>query len=91
MTGADALVASFLAHGVQRLYVYPGGTIAPIFDAALARGIELITARHEQGAGYGALAESVCRCAQQPEDDDADIAAYVLVTGALAWAPAGAG
>lgn len=56
MTGADALVASFLAHGVQRLYVYPGGTIAPIFDAALARGIELITARHEQGAGYGALA-----------------------------------
>lgn len=56
MIGAEFIVDSFLAHGLRRLFVYPGGTIAPIFDAALARGVELVTARHEQGAGYCALA-----------------------------------
>lgn len=55
-TGAEVLVESFLAHRIHRLFVYPGGTIAPIFDAAQAVGIELVTARHEQGAGYMALA-----------------------------------
>lgn len=56
MIGAELIVDSFVAHGVGRLFVYPGGTIAPILDQALARQLELITARHEQGAGYAALA-----------------------------------
>lgn len=55
-TGADAIVDSFVRQGVRRLYIYPGGTIASIFEAAVPRGIELFTARHEQGAGYAALA-----------------------------------
>ena len=56
--GADAVADAFERHGITRLYVFPGGTIAPIFVAALSRGIEIFTARHEQGAGYSALAAS---------------------------------
>src|SRR5579863_1962257 len=54
--GAHAIVDAFERHGIDRLYVFPGGTIAPVFDEAVARGIEIFTARHEQGAGYAALA-----------------------------------
>ncbi len=54
--GAHAIVDAFEHHGIERLYVFPGGTIAPVFDEAVARGIEIFTARHEQGAGYAALA-----------------------------------
>jgi acetolactate synthase-1/2/3 large subunit len=56
--GAHAIVDAFERHGITRLHVFPGGTIAPIFDAAIPRGIEIFTARHEQGAGYSALAEA---------------------------------
>ncbi|HLW96518.1 MAG TPA: thiamine pyrophosphate-binding protein [Solirubrobacteraceae bacterium] len=54
--GAHAIVDAFERHEIERLYVFPGGTIAPVFDEAVARGIEIFTARHEQGAGYAALA-----------------------------------
>ena len=54
--GAHAIVDAFERHGIERLYVFPGGTIAPVFDEAVARGIEIFTARHEQGAGYAGLA-----------------------------------
>lgn len=56
--GAHAIVDAFARNGITRLHVFPGGTIAPIFDAAIPRGIEIFTARHEQGAGYSALAEA---------------------------------
>lgn len=56
--GAHAIVDAFERHGITRVHVFPGGTIAPIFDAAIPRGIEIFTARHEQGAGYSALAEA---------------------------------
>jgi acetolactate synthase I/II/III large subunit len=54
--GAHAIVDAFERHGIERIYVFPGGTIAPVFDEAVARGIEIFTARHEQGAGYAAVA-----------------------------------
>jgi acetolactate synthase I/II/III large subunit len=60
-TGADAVADAFVRHGIERLHVFPGGTIAPVFEAALARGIEIYTARHEQGAGYAALAAARLR------------------------------
>ncbi len=56
--GAHAIVDAFERHGIERLYVFPGGTIAPVFDEAVARGMEIFTARHEQGAGYAALADA---------------------------------
>lgn len=59
--GADAVADAFVRHGIERIHVFPGGTIAPIFAAALARGIDIFTARHEQGAGYAALAAARLR------------------------------
>ncbi len=61
MLGADAVADAFARHGIERIHVFPGGTIAPVFEAALARGIEIFTARHEQGAGYAALAAARLR------------------------------
>jgi acetolactate synthase-1/2/3 large subunit len=60
--GADAVADAFVRHGIERIHVFPGGTIAPVFEAAIARGIEIFTARHEQGAGYAALAAARLRC-----------------------------
>jgi acetolactate synthase I/II/III large subunit len=59
--GADAVAEAFVRHGIERIHVFPGGTIAPVFEAALARGIDIFTARHEQGAGYAALAAARLR------------------------------
>jgi acetolactate synthase-1/2/3 large subunit len=59
--GADAIVDAFVRHGIGRVHVFPGGTIAPIFESALSRGIDIFTARHEQGAGYAALAAARLR------------------------------
>jgi len=56
MTGADIIIDTLMARGIQRLYVFPGGTIAPLLDIAKQRGLEIFCARHEQGAGYAALA-----------------------------------
>jgi acetolactate synthase-1/2/3 large subunit len=56
ITGAEIILDSFSTHGISRIFVYPGGTIAPILDVALSRGVEIVTPRHEQGAGYAALA-----------------------------------
>lgn len=59
--GADAIADAFVRHGIEQIYVFPGGTIAPVFEAAIARGIDIFTARHEQGAGYAALAAARLR------------------------------
>lgn len=61
MLGADAIANAFVHHGVERVHVFPGGTIAPIFESVLARGIDIFTARHEQGAGYAAVAAARLR------------------------------
>src|SRR5579863_9014032 len=61
MLGADAIADAFVRHGIERIHVFPGGTIAPIFESAIARGIDIFTARHEQGAGYAALAAARLR------------------------------
>jgi acetolactate synthase-1/2/3 large subunit len=53
--GADAIVDSFVRQELKRLFVFPGGTIAPILDIAIQRGLEIVCTRHEQGAGYAAL------------------------------------
>lgn len=56
MTGADVIANIFKNHGLKRVFTFPGGTIAPLFDALVRHGIEIVCARHEQGAGYMALA-----------------------------------
>ncbi len=53
MNGADAILRSLEAEGVEVVFGVPGGAILPTYDA-LARGttIRHVLARHEQGAGH---------------------------------------
>jgi acetolactate synthase-1/2/3 large subunit len=54
--GADLVLDAFLRHQVKHVFIYPGGTIAPILDRIEKRSrIEIVCPRTEQGAGYAAL------------------------------------
>src|SRR5512133_1614998 len=55
VTGAQALVKSLVAEGVDVVFGYPGGVVLPLFDALYdAEGIRTILTRHEQGATHAA-------------------------------------
>jgi acetolactate synthase-1/2/3 large subunit len=58
--GADAVIRSLEAEGVEVVFGIPGGAVLPLYDA-LARGTTLrhVLARHEQGAGH--MAEGYAR------------------------------
>ena len=60
MNGADAVLRSLEAEGVDVAFGLPGGAILPIYDA-FARGTSIrhVLARHEQGAGH--MAEGFAR------------------------------
>ena len=60
MNGADAILRSLEAEGVELVFGLPGGAILPLYDA-LARGttVRHVLARHEQGAGH--MAEGYAR------------------------------
>ena len=53
MRGADAILRSLEAEGVEVMFGIPGGAIMPTYDA-MARGttVRHVLARHEQGAGH---------------------------------------
>ncbi|MCP4292708.1 MAG: thiamine pyrophosphate-binding protein [bacterium] len=65
MTGALSMAQVIRDQGLKRVFTFPGGTIAPLYDALSQLGIEIVCARHEQGAGYMALAAS--RLTGQPQ------------------------
>lgn len=56
LSGAEIIMESFHANGIKTIFLFPGGTIAPILDLAVKANIRLFCARHEQGAGYAGLA-----------------------------------
>ena len=60
MLGADAILRSLEAEGVEVMFGLPGGAVLPTYDA-IARGttIRHVLARHEQGAGH--MAEGYAR------------------------------
>jgi acetolactate synthase-1/2/3 large subunit len=60
MVGADAILRSMEAEGVEVCFGIPGGAILPTYDA-FARGstVRHVLARHEQGAGH--MAEGYAR------------------------------
>jgi len=60
MNGADAILRSLEAEGVDVMFGIPGGAIMPTYDA-MARGttVRHVLARHEQGAGH--MAEGYAR------------------------------
>lgn len=55
---ADSVIDFISRLGIDTLHNYPGGTIAPLLDACVRFGIRVITSRHEQGAGYAAIAQA---------------------------------
>ncbi len=54
MTGAAAVAATLAGHGVDTVFGIPGTHNLALYEALSARGMRLVTPRHEQGAGYAA-------------------------------------
>jgi acetolactate synthase I/II/III large subunit len=53
---ADWIAVYLRTKGIERVFVYPGGTIAPLVNALIDKGILIDVFKSEQGAGYAALA-----------------------------------
>lgn len=56
LNGAEAVIKSLIAEGVETIFGYPGGAIMPIYDALYGYEDQLkhILVRHEQGATHAA-------------------------------------
>ena len=54
-TSGASVIAEFLKQKIEKVFLYPGGTIAPILDELEKRSIKMYTARSEQGAGFAAV------------------------------------
>jgi acetolactate synthase-1/2/3 large subunit len=56
LTGAEIVMQSLLAEGVETIFGYPGGAIMPIYDALydVQDEIKHVLVRHEQGAIHAA-------------------------------------
>ena len=57
-TGADEVIKALKKNKIKEVFVYPGGTIAPVLDLIEKNKINIFCSRHEQGAGYAAIAAS---------------------------------
>lgn len=55
MLGAEIIAKTLKSVGVERVFLFPGGTIAPLLDALIKEGIDYFCTRNEQGAGYAAI------------------------------------
>ncbi|MEW5420341.1 thiamine pyrophosphate-dependent enzyme [Amorphus sp. 3PC139-8] len=56
---ADLLVRSLIRHGVDRVFCVPGESYLSVLDAMVdAREIQVVTTRHEGGAGFMAVADA---------------------------------
>ena len=55
-TGAEAVMKSLVAEGVDTIFGYPGGAIMPIYDALYdyVSAVNHVLVRHEQGAIHAA-------------------------------------
>ena len=54
VTGAESLIRSLEASGVDVVFGIPGGAILPAYDPLIESSIKHILMRHEQGAGHAA-------------------------------------
>ena len=55
MNGSKYIAETLKKLGIKRVYLYPGGTIAPLLDDLVKCGIDYICSISEQGAGYAAI------------------------------------
>ena len=56
ISGAEAIIKSFLSEGIDTVFGYPGGAIIPVYDVLYRYQKELhhILVRHEQAAIHAA-------------------------------------
>src|SRR5919108_3023167 len=65
LTGAEIFVESLKREGVTTLFALPGGVVLKIFDVLYQqKDIEVVLARHEQGAGH--MAEGYAKATGKP-------------------------
>jgi len=65
LTGAQIVIESLLAEGVDTIFGYPGGAILPTYDALMQNpALRHILVRHEQGAAH--MAEGYARVSGRP-------------------------
>ncbi|HVC43641.1 MAG TPA: biosynthetic-type acetolactate synthase large subunit [Candidatus Binataceae bacterium] len=64
LTGAQIVIESLMAEGVDVIFGYPGGAILPTYDALMDSKIQHVLARHEQGATH--MAEGYARVSGRP-------------------------
>ncbi len=58
---ADALADTLIAHGIDRVFCVPGESYLGLLDALYDRRVvDVVTARHESGAGFMAMADARC-------------------------------
>jgi acetolactate synthase-1/2/3 large subunit len=83
LTAAQLLVAELEAHGVDRVFCVPGESYLAVLDALYGRPIEVITCRHEGGAGFMAVADAkltgrpgICLVSRGPGASNAAIAVH---------------
>jgi acetolactate synthase I/II/III large subunit len=82
-SAAELLVATLEAHGVDRVFCVPGESYLAVLDALYGRPIEVITCRHESGAGFMAVADAkltgrpgICFVSRGPGAGNAAIAVH---------------
>src|SRR5271168_3840674 len=64
LTGAQSLIKSLEAQGVEVIFGLPGGAILPVYDPIIDSSIRHILVRHEQGAGH--MAEGYAQATGRP-------------------------
>jgi acetolactate synthase-1/2/3 large subunit len=64
LTGAQIVIESLIAEGVDVIFGYPGGAILPTYDALMDSKIKHVLVRHEQGATH--MAEGYARVSGRP-------------------------
>ncbi len=55
---STTIISKIIKNFSGNLYLYPGGTIAPLLQECKNDGVNLVVSKNEQGAGYMAIAES---------------------------------
>ena len=55
---SDYFVNTLIEQGIDKVYLYPGGTIAPLVTSCLKNNIKIEIFKNEQGAAYAALANA---------------------------------
>jgi acetolactate synthase I/II/III large subunit len=90
LTAAQLLVAELEAHGVDRVFCVPGESYLAVLDGLYGRPIEVVTCRHESGAGFMAVADAkitgrpgICLVSRGPGASNAAIAVHTAQQDAV--------